>query len=173
MIPLTMAAGRISLPDTLRITGRHTSIAVAPADATGANGPKCLFIAWAATNVNSSLNMFTSNAIVPSSEAARTPRDASGYSGDGKQQGLKSKTRQVFQNVFIRPYFHSHKEEHQAYDGGNDRACMLQESAPPEYETCTYSCRQCQYQINHNSQKSAKDSNFRIKAQIEYLMKNV
>ena len=72
MIPLTMAAGRISLPDTLRITGRHTSIAVAPADATGANGPKCLFIAWAATNVNSSLNMFTSNAIVPSSEAART-----------------------------------------------------------------------------------------------------
>ena len=89
MIPLTMAAGRISLPDTLRITGRHTSIAVAPADATGANGPKCLFIAWAATNVNSS------------------------------------------------------------------------------------SCRQCQYQINHNSQKSAKDSNFRIKAQIEYLMKNV
>ena len=30
MIPLTMAAGRISLPDTLRITGRHTSIASAP-----------------------------------------------------------------------------------------------------------------------------------------------
>ena len=116
MIPLTMAAGRISLPDTLRITGRHTSIAVAPADATGANGPKCLF---------------------------------------------------------IRPYFHSHKEEHQAYDGGNDRPCMPQESASPAYEACTYSCRQCQYQINHNSQKSTKDSNFRIKAQIEYLMKNV
>ena len=116
MIPLTMAAGRISLPDTLRITGRHTSIAVAPADATGANGPKCLFIC---------------------------------------------------------PYFYSHKEQHQAYDGGNGCPCMPQESAPPEYETCTYSCRQCQYQINHNSQKSAKDSNFRIKAQIEYLMKNV
>ena len=80
MTPLTMAAGRISLPDTLRITGRHTSMAVAPADATGANGPKCFFIACAATNVNSSLNMFTSNAMVPSSEAARTPREASLYS---------------------------------------------------------------------------------------------
>ena len=50
---------------------------------------------------------------------------------------------------------------------------MLQESASPAYEACTYSCRQCQYQINHNSQKSAKDSNFRIKALIGYLMKAV
>lgn len=60
--PLRMAAGRTLLPEVLRMTGRHTSMAVAPADAMVANGPKYLLSREAATSVNSSLKILDSKA---------------------------------------------------------------------------------------------------------------
>ena len=77
--PLTTAAGRKLLPDTLNITGRHTSIAVAPADAMGANGLKYLHSKGAAVRVNSSRKILVSKAIVPSSAATCAPREGSQY----------------------------------------------------------------------------------------------
>lgn len=73
------AAGRNALPDVLKITGRHTSIAVAPAEAIGAKGPKNLHSSGAAIMVNNSRKIFVSRAMVPSSAARAAPRVGSIY----------------------------------------------------------------------------------------------
>ena len=80
MTPLITAAARKRSPELLNITGRDTSIAVAPAEAIGANGPNFLARNGEATSVNSSRNTFESRAIVPSSAASCAPRAICLYS---------------------------------------------------------------------------------------------
>ena len=79
MMPLITAAGSILSPELFNMTGRQTSIAVAPAEVMGANGPNLLARNGEATRVKSSLKILESNAMVPSSAASCAPSDASLY----------------------------------------------------------------------------------------------
>ena len=63
----------MSGPQLFSIPGRHTSMAVAPAAATGAYGPICLAIMGVRIRVISSLNMLDSSAMAPSAVARVTP----------------------------------------------------------------------------------------------------